>query len=249
MCVDAPTGFEGLLGVDTATADTAVAVTFAGELVSERSVPPGTDGRPRHAPALLGEIAAVVDQAGGWERIGAIAVGVGPGTFTGLRVGIATVRAIAQARELAVVGVSSLAALALGIDAPPGASKRSRLAVIDARRGQVFAAAHRVDAGVIWEPFVAVPEELCARVGELELSPVAVGDGSLRFRMQLEAAGVDVLPDADPAHRMAARHICALAVESEAGRPERVAPLYLRRPDAEIWHEQQHRDSETARPS
>lgn len=249
MCVGASTTSEAVLGVDTATADTTVAVTLAGELVSERSVRPGADGRPRHAPALLGEIAAAVDQAGGWERIGAIAVGIGPGTFTGLRVGIATVRALAQARELAVVGVSSLAALALGIGGSPGAEKRSRLALIDARRGEVFAALHDADAGVVWEPFVAVPRELSARVGALERAPVAAGDGSLRFRLQLEAAGVDVLPDADPAHRMAARHICALAVAAEAGRPERVLPLYLRRPDAEVWREQQHRNSETARPS
>ena len=53
---------------------------------------------------------------------------------------------------------------------------------------------------------------------------------------------MDVLPDADPAHRMAARHVCALAAGAEPGRPEQVKPIYLRRPDAEVWRERRDRD-------
>ena len=136
---------SGLLGIDTATADTTVAVTLDGELLSERTAAPGPDGRPRHASALLGEIEAAVAQAGGWPRIDAIAVGVGPGTFTGLRVGIATAPALAQGRGLALVPVSSLAALALGIGESRAARGRTRLPLIDARRGEIFAALHAVD--------------------------------------------------------------------------------------------------------
>ena len=230
-----------MLGVDTATADTAVAVTRGDQLVFERAAAPGEGGRPRHASALLAEIGDAVEAAGGWPAVGLIAVGTGPGTFTGLRIGIATVRALAQARRLPVAPVSSLAALALGIDAGGGAGA-SRLALIDARRGEVFGALFDEGGDVLWEPFVATPETLADRIARLPRRPRAVGDGSLRFRAQLEAAGVDVLPDADPAHRMAAHNVCALAAGAEPGRPEQVKPIYLRRPDAEVWRERGDRD-------
>ncbi len=231
-----------VLGLDTATAETAVAVCRDGEPVFERAAGPAENGRPRHAAAVLGEIEAAVVAGGGWDAVGLIAVGAGPGTFTGLRIGIATARALAQARGLPIAPVSSLAALALGIDPAGSAPERPRLALLDARRGEVFGALHRADRGVVWEPFVAAPELIAERIAELPRPPLAAGDGSLRFRAQLEAAGVDVLPDADPAHRMAARHVCALAAGIEPGRPEQVKPIYLRRPDAEVWRERGHRD-------
>jgi tRNA threonylcarbamoyladenosine biosynthesis protein TsaB len=235
-----------VLGVDTATADTAVALTVGDQVVFERATGPEDGGRPRHAEALLGEIEAAAEAAGGWEAVGVIGVGVGPGTFTGLRVGIATVRALAQARGLAVAPVSSLAALARGIGFG-GSRPGLRLPLIDARRGEVFAALAEPDGSLAWEPFIASPDQLAERLAELSASPLAAGDGSLRFRAQLEAAGVDVLPDADPAHRIAARHVCAIAAEMEPGWPEQVKPIYLRRPDAEVWRERGHRGPKTGR--
>ena len=110
------TAADAVLGVDTATADTTVAVACGGRVFGERAAGPGEDGRPRHAVALLPQIEAAVEEAGGWERIGRIAVGVGPGTFTGLRIGISTARALAQGRDLTVTPVDSLAALARGIE-------------------------------------------------------------------------------------------------------------------------------------
>jgi hypothetical protein len=84
---------------------------------------------------------------------------------------------------------------------------------------------------------VAPPEEICERVATLPETPVAVGDGSVRFRDQLEALGVDV-PDARaPVHRLSARHVATLATLAPAGRPEDIEPVYLRRPDAELWRE------------
>jgi tRNA threonylcarbamoyladenosine biosynthesis protein TsaB len=223
------------LGIDTATADVAVAVCSGAEPLSQRRASPPESGRPRHSQALLAEIEAAVAAAGGWERVGLVAVGVGPGTFTGLRVGVATARALVQARRLEAASVGSLAALARGIDAPPGTP---RLALIDARRGEVFAGLYDRRCRPVWEPFVAPPDRIGERVETLSVAPLAAGDGSLRFRQQLEAAGVEVLPDADPAHRMAARHVCALAERAPRVRPEQLTPIYLRRPDAEVWRQQ-----------
>lgn len=226
-----------VLGVDTATAETTVAVAAGGSVLVERAVGPAEDGRPRHAVALLAQIEQAAEECGGWERIETIAVGVGPGTFTGVRIGVATVRALAQGRGLSVAAVGSLAALARGI--ADGARGRDRLALIDARRGELFAGLYEASGQVLWEPFVATPEALCQRLGQRACPAVAGGDGSLRFRRSLEAAGVEVLPDSNPAHRMAARHVCALAVGAQAGAAELVKPVYLRRPDAEVWRERQ----------
>jgi tRNA threonylcarbamoyladenosine biosynthesis protein TsaB len=224
-----------VLGIDTATSDVAVAVTGEGELLWEGREEPGDGGRPRHSAALLSAIESALAAAGGWEQVGLIAVGVGPGTFTGLRVGVATARALAQARGLELAPVSSLAALARGIgdrEARPG------LALIDARRGEAFAGLYDAGDEPVWDPFVAGPDELGERLAALPNPPRAAGDGSLRFRDRLEAAGVEVLPDADPAHRMAARHVCGLASRAPRMPPDRVTPIYLRRPDAEVWREQ-----------
>lgn len=233
---------DGVLGLDTATGDATVAVRRAGSLVVERCAEPAPGGRPRHASMLAREVEDAVAAAGGWERIEVIAAGVGPGTFTGLRVGIATARALAQGHGLGVVGVSSLAALARGIG--ERYPRRLRLAVIDARRKEVFAALFDDSGGQLWEPFVAGPEQLAERLAGLSGEPLAAGDGSLRFREQLESAGVDVPADADPVHRMAARHVCALAEGIEPGLPADLKPAYLRRPDAEVWREQRDRSTQ-----
>lgn len=228
-----------VLGLDTATGEATVALTDGGELVFEERAEPAPDGMPRHAAALLAMVEAAVAAAGGWGSVGGLAVGLGPGTFTGLRIGVSTARALGQARALEIAGVSSLAALARGVGA---AADHPRLALIDARRGEAFAALYGAGGEVLWEPFVAGAEALAARVAELDSAPIAAGDGSLRFRQELEAAGVVVPPDADPVHRMAARHVCALADSADRVRPDQVKPIYLRRPDAEIWRERQGHD-------
>ena len=97
-------------------------------------------GRPRHSELLLAEVEAAAEALGGWDEVERIAVGVGPGSFTGLRIGIATARALAQARSLPLAGVGSLDALAAGIARSPAGPGRHALAVLDARRGQAFAA-------------------------------------------------------------------------------------------------------------
>ena len=94
-----------VIGFDTATDETAVAAVRDGELLFAGSVGPGDDGRPAHATRLLAEVEEAADAAGGWDSVGRIAVGVGPGSFTGLRIGVATAKALAQSLGIDASGI------------------------------------------------------------------------------------------------------------------------------------------------
>lgn len=186
--------------------------------------------------ALLEEVERAVAVAGGWPAVEAIAVGRGPGTYTGLRVGIATARALGLSRGLPVRGVCSLDALGRALAERPGSAPR--LAALDARRGEVFSALYSPAGERLWGPLVSAPEELAERLAGLPAPPLAAGSGAVRFRQQLTDGGAEVPDDADAVHRIAARHVCALAAsEPDAGDDEPVAPIYLRPPDAERWRE------------
>jgi tRNA threonylcarbamoyladenosine biosynthesis protein TsaB len=236
-----------VLGFDTATDDVAVALVRLGaaesgaEVVNERSRSVADGGRPRHAAELLAELEAAVAEVGGWPGIDLLAVGVGPGSFTGLRIGVATARALAQALAVPVAPVGTLAALARGLGERRDAGGRARLAVLDARRGQAFAALHGPADEELWPPLVALPGELARRVDALPQSPLAAGSGAIGFRDELEAAGAEVLPDAEPEHRVSARQICLLAQAGRSAQPESIEPIYLRPPDAELWLERDTR--------
>jgi tRNA threonylcarbamoyladenosine biosynthesis protein TsaB len=231
-----------VLGFDTATSRLTVAAVRAGKVLFERHSPTAEGERPPHARELLPHVEEAAQAAGGWAAVGRLAVGLGPGSYTGLRIGVATARALAQGAGLDLAGVVSLEALARGAGRS-AAGEGPVLPVIDARRGQVFAALYE-SGNVVWEPFVATPEELGARLSELERKPVSAGDGSIRFRGQLEAAGARVLADGDVGHQLSARDVCAIAAEKEPESPGGVEPIYLRPPDAEIWREQQRRKSD-----
>jgi tRNA threonylcarbamoyladenosine biosynthesis protein TsaB len=222
-----------VLGFDTATPDAVVGVSADRGPLLELSSPPGADGRPNHARVLLPEIERCVEAAGGWGRIDRIAVGIGPGSFTGLRIGIATARALAQAREIPVAPVGSLAALARGI-ARAGGSRA--LPMIDARRGEAFAALYDGE-NEVWEPFVAPPERLAERLRDLAGPVLAAGDGALRFAAELEAAGATVAPPQDPIHHLTASDVCATGEAASEAPPDLIQPLYLRPPDAKRWLE------------
>jgi tRNA threonylcarbamoyladenosine biosynthesis protein TsaB len=216
-----------LLGLDTSTPAASACVLRDDGQAFELTPPPERLGRPpAHASELMPAVAEVMERAGmAWGDLRAIAVGVGPGTFTGLRIGIATARALAAAADLPLRRVSSLAALAAGIDAP------LRLPLIDARRGEVFAALFEGDRA-IWPPVAAAPGDLVARLREGGFTPLAAGDGSLRFRGMLEEAGIPVEPQHSDAHVVSARHICQLGERAQDESPEAVLPEYLREPDA-----------------
>ncbi len=164
-----------------------------------------------------------------------LAVGLGPGSFTGLRVGISTARGLSVSLGLPARGVCTLDSLAAGIgEAGTGGE---RLAVLDGWRGEVFAALYSPDGKRIWEPAVYRPEELAEKVAALEGTPLVAGGGAVRFRHELARGGVQIADDSNPVHRVAGRHVCALA--AAAGDPDRdgLAPIYLRPPDAERWRE------------
>lgn len=219
-----------LVGLDTSTAVAAACVLRDDDAAFEHVPEPAALRRPpAHARDLMPALAKVLERAGlGYRDLDAVAVGVGPGGFTGLRIGIAAARAIAAACGAELRPVSSLAALAAGIPAP------ARLAILDARRGQVFAMlAGDDDPG--WGPLVATPAELATRLAEGSgAAPLAAGDGSLRYRSILEQAGVEVAPDESDVHLVRALHVCRIALTGTAAAPEAVLPEYLREPDAKL---------------
>ncbi len=216
-----------LLGLDTSTAATAACLLRSDGQAFE-VVPPASAlaSPPAHARELMPALADVLDRAGvGFSDGDALAVGVGPGTFTGLRIGIATARALASAHDLPVHPVSSLAALAAG------AGTELVLAVIDARRGEVFAALHE-GGHERWAPAVMSPHALAERVRKATVAPLAVGDGAVRYGHELEPAGARVAPGGSALHVVRALQVCRLASDVPAVAPDAVVPDYLRMPDA-----------------
>jgi tRNA threonylcarbamoyladenosine biosynthesis protein TsaB len=218
-----------VLGLDTATPSTAVALLRPGEDAVEARHDPGAGERPGHAAQLLPLAREVLGAAGlGFGDVERIGVGVGPGTFTGLRIGVATARALAQAGGADLVPVSSLHALALGAPAP------AVLAVLDARRGEAFVAGWEGDAELV-APAALAPEALATLPRPASGPWLAVGDGAVRFRSVLGALGIRVPPDDDPVHLLRAAATCRLALGAPRGaKRDEVVPQYLRLPDAEI---------------
>jgi tRNA threonylcarbamoyladenosine biosynthesis protein TsaB len=233
-----------VLGFDTATPATTVALARGDEPPVEARHDPEPGERPGHATQLLPLIAEVMHRAGvAWEDVDRLAVGVGPGSFTGLRIGLATARSLAQSRALPLVGVSSLAALAAPLKGsdpsrkgvrPPsekGQSAPRVTAVIDARRGEVFAAQWEGERQTLAAAALA-PDALAEFLRAAGGSTLAVGDGAVRFRDRLESAGADIPADDSPAHHLSAAYICLLGAQAEPADPGTVLPAYVREPDA-----------------
>ena len=220
-----------VLGFDTATADTVVGLAVVGADPLELRHAPAPGERPGHARQLLPLAGALLERAGlrfaDVERIG---VGVGPGTFTGLRIGVATARALAQGTGAEIAAVSTLQALAVVAehDGPV-------LAVLDARRGEAFAAAYAAGEQLI-APVAVRPEalpDLIAGRPEPPAAWLAVGDGAVAFRNQLEPAAIAVPADGHPSHRVSAVAICRLASTTAPVARDALVPDYIRLPDAE----------------
>lgn len=201
------------LGITTSTSIVGVAVANGTEVLAEASVE--TDRR--HAEELTPMLVEVARNAGvEFADLQRLAVDIGPGRFTGLRVGLATIRTLALALDLEVVGISSLELLALGLPQPEVA------AVIDARRAEVFQQLFS-NGKALSEPVVGDPELLCTEIGP---SVVACGDGADRFgehylnRIEGQAPSAALL---------------VVLADGRRARPgPEVTPLYMRAPDVQI---------------
>ncbi len=224
-----------LLGIDTSTPATTVGLRLSDGTVLQARDDPPAGGRPGHATRLLTLADGLLADAGiRWRGIERIAVGVGPGTFTGLRVGVASAHGLAHALGAQLVGISSLRALAHGANTQrPDCA--TILAVIDARRGEAFCAAYTGQRELT--PPRAMGPAALGELGE-ELSEhgtwLAVGNGALAFAAQLRGAGGELPEDSSALHRIGAEAICQLGLDAPAGDPRAVLPQYCRRPDAEI---------------
>jgi tRNA threonylcarbamoyladenosine biosynthesis protein TsaB len=192
-----------ILAFDTATSVATSALVRDGDVLGERATP---------APIrMLEDVDALLRDAGVEPRdLDALAVGIGPGSFTGVRMGLAAARALALSLDIPVAGVSTLAVLAAG--APEA------LPLVDAKRREIFL---EQDGEIVALPAAAfeAPGRVC------------VGDGALRYRAHLEGTGATVPPDESELHLPRARFHAALA--QKFGAADELRPLYVRAPDAE----------------
>jgi tRNA threonylcarbamoyl adenosine modification protein YeaZ len=192
-----------ILAFDTATEVATVALVRDGELLGERA---------SRAVRVLGDAEELLEEAGLLPGdVGGIAVGTGPGSFTGLRMGLVTARTLSLSLGAPVAGVSTLDALAAGA---PGA-----VPVLDGKRREVFTLAGG-------QPACLAADDL-----DVEQGRTYVGDGAVRYRDSIVAAGGLVPPDDAPEHVPWARHHAGLAQDFGPG--EAAEPIYLRAPDAE----------------
>jgi tRNA threonylcarbamoyladenosine biosynthesis protein TsaB len=217
-----------MLALDTATPSTVVGVVAPdGTLLAQGRHDPGAGEKPGHTTQLLPLAHAALTEAGAaWSDLTRIGAGVGPGTFTGIRIGVATARALAQGLDIETVALSTLHALALGAGGGPV------LAILDARRGEAYVAAYGAGGAQLLAPSAWAPGRLAEVPALAPGSWQAVGDGAIRFRAELEAVGVTVSPDGADLHRVSAGPLCRLAAEAPPVPRDALVPEYVRAPDA-----------------
>jgi tRNA threonylcarbamoyladenosine biosynthesis protein TsaB len=220
-----------ILGIETATEQVSVAIGGHEGVIATFEVARGR----RHAEILAPAIEFICRQADiELCELGCIAVDVGPGLFTGMRVGLASAKALAQALRIPMIGISSLDLLAF----PHRHTDRVVVPVIDARKGEVFWAMYRqVPGGVqqVAAPTVGPVDELIADLLARSQEVLCVGDGAIRYHDQILDGfrcefGGTVHPSAAPLVQLA--H--ARALREEWVSPRSIEPIYLRVPDAKI---------------
>lgn len=216
-----------VLAFDTATSATAVGLIGSGvDAPIELRDDPAAGQRPRHAQQLLPLARQALTRIGAeFADVDRVVVGTGPGSFTGLRIGLATARALALAADAELVGISTLRVLAAAAAAPGVVAP-----VIDARRGEVFVAAWEAERERL-APRAVAPDAVAA------LEPagwLGVGDGATRFRSILEQAGMSIPVDGSPLHRVSATVLARLGARADPVSRAEVLPDYQRLPDAEL---------------
>lgn len=229
-----------LLAIDTATLASGVALATPDKLVAEIIV----QTKKTHSERLMPHIEQLLELGqAAKEDIRAIAVSIGPGSFTGLRIGLATAKALAYVWRVPIVGVSTLAALAYACPAP-----NSLLCpLLDAQKGNVYQAVYRWEQGKLFEitaPRVIAHQDAIKELKEQPLPVLMLGEGAVLFQEAIVAAGSPIelapphviLPRAGSVallgHQMLAQGISDDAMTLE--------PLYIRRSEAEVLWEQRH---------
>jgi tRNA threonylcarbamoyladenosine biosynthesis protein TsaB len=234
-----------VLALDTTTRDGSVALVDDHHVIDERR----GDAARSHAERLPGELVALAAAHGlSVGEIDLFAVASGPGSFTGLRIGIATIQGLAVSTGRRIVAVSALEALAQSVAGTPETFVATWM---DARRQDVFTALYRIaDAGrfsperlvEIEEPLVGKPATTLGRWGSgmRDASVTFVGDGAIQYADTISRCartGWEVLPDVPLLAGTIGRMAAARAERGDTIRPAAVHPLYVRRPDAEIERE------------
>lgn len=222
-----------ILGIETATVQAGCAIGgHEGVLASAHSA----KGK-RHAENLTPAIEFICQQAQiELSEIGLVAVDIGPGLFTGLRVGVATAKAIAFALRVPMIGASSLDLLAF----PVRFSPRLIVASIDARRNELYYAFYRqVPGGVqrISEPAVGSADDLASELLAIGEEVLLVGDGAHRYREAFDGLAKVEIVDPGNSYPSAASLVQlahARALREDFQQIDSIQPVYLRRPDAEI---------------
>jgi tRNA threonylcarbamoyladenosine biosynthesis protein TsaB len=212
-----------VLAFDCSTLNCSVAVVADGRLLADRQAAPGCS----QAEALMPMILAVMTEAGlGWADIGLIGVTVGPGSFTGLRIGLAAARGIALAGGLPVAGVTTTDAVAHAV---PALERQGRtlLVAVDGKRAELFVQPFAADLRPLADPQALLPAAAATLIdGPLLLA----GDAACRVfphRPDAWLSTADGPPDAPVVARLAAMRYAA-----GSGLPAR--PLYLRPPDVTL---------------
>lgn len=224
-----------ILGIETSVEHVGVAVGDSRGVRAESML--ASDRR--HAESLAPMIRFVMHQAGVDMRdLSAVAIDIGPGLFTGMRVGIATAQTVAWALDLPVVPVCSLDALGLNV----GYAESVTASILDARRGEVYWALYRTrepgrEPERLSEPRVSSPDDVAIHLAERAEPVVCVGTGATRYAEILSASPwLTVMPshlDFPAARSVVTLGVHALATDRTVSAAA-VEPMYLRAPDAEI---------------
>jgi tRNA threonylcarbamoyladenosine biosynthesis protein TsaB len=220
-----------ILGIDTATEQISVALGGHEGVIARVEVARGR----RHAEILTPAIDFVCAQADiGLDELGLVAVDVGPGLFTGMRVGLAAAKALALALRVPMIGIPSLDLLAF----PHRRSDRVIVPVVDARKGEVFYAMYRQVPGGLQQvvaPTVGPIDDLVADLLARSQDALCLGDGAHRYRADiLDGFHCEIADDLYPSAAPLVQLAHAKALREEWVTPAEIAPVYLRAPDAQI---------------
>lgn len=217
--------FETILALDSSGAACSTALWRRGAIVARRY----REMARGHAEVLMPMLVETVAEAGeSFSALNAVAVTVGPGAFTGIRIGLAAARGIALAAGIPVVGVTTFAAVAEAVSETERANRRL-LVLLDSKRGDVFVQEFASERAAVGSPTILSPDAVLHRLAPGSF--ILAGDGIAVVRSHLGAAGLDVEYSAvnGPADACWVAQLAARSIAERTGLP--ATPLYLRAPE------------------